>query len=222
MITLTLADELALLAHDDEGVNRMASPGFGYALGGALLIELALAGRVVVDDGRVRIADPTPTGAPLVDTALARIAGDQKRRKPKEWVTNLAKGLPERVLAGLVEAGLVSRTTDKVLWVFKTTRYPSPGGLEPSVETELRGRLDRAIRSTGPVEPRTAALLSLVRATNFERRTFPDVPKDQVEARLKEIDQADWAATAVKKAIEEMHAAIMVAVIVPATTAGSS
>ncbi len=222
MTALTLADELALLAYDDAGINRMSNPGFGYALAGALLVELALAGRVVVEDGRVRVVDRGRTGHALVDDALARIADHEKHRKPKDWVVGLAKGLPQRVVDGLVTAGILHREQDKVLWVFTSTRYPSPRGVEAPAESQVRARLDRVIRSSGPVEPRTAALLALVRATKFERRTFPEVPRDQVRARLDEVGRADWAAAAVKRAIEEMQAAIMVAVIIPATTAAGS
>jgi hypothetical protein len=222
MTAITLADELALLAYDDAGVNRMSSPGFGYALAGALLVELALAGRVVVEDGRVRVVDRGRTGHVLVDDALARIAEQERPRKPKDWVVGLAKGLPHRVLDGLVDAGILARERDKVLWVFTSIRYPLLGGAEAPAESEVRARLDRAIRSSGPVEPRTAALLALVRATKFERRTFPEVPRDQVRTRLDEVGNADWAAAAVKRAIEEMQAAIMVAVIVPAATSTGS
>jgi hypothetical protein len=221
MAALTFADELALLTHDDEGVNKMSASNFGYGLGGALLVELALARRVEVADGRIVVIDPTPTGHPLVDDALSRIGGADRARKPKDWVSALAKGLPERVLDGLVAAGILTREDGKVLWVFSRTRYPSPGGHEPPAETEVRARLDRAIRSSGPIDPRTAALLALVRATKFERSAFPDLPRDQVNARLDEVDQADWAPAAVKKAIEEMQAAILVAVIIPAATSAA-
>jgi Golgi phosphoprotein 3 GPP34 len=197
MATLTFADELALLTHDDEGVNKVSALNFGYGVGGALLVELALARRVEVADGRIVVIDPTPTGHPLVDDALGRIAAD-RARKPKDWVSALAKGLPDRVLDGLVAAGILTRDDGKVLWVFSRTRYPSPGGQEPPAETEVRARLDRAIRSSGPIDPRTAALLALVRATKFERSAFPDVPRD------------------------EMQAAILVTVIIPATIAATS
>ncbi|GIF50325.1 Golgi phosphoprotein 3 GPP34 [Asanoa ferruginea] len=222
MATLTFADELALLTHDDEGANKMSALNFGYGLGGALLVELALAERIEIADGRIVVVDPTPTGHPLVDDALAQIAGANRARKPKDWVSALAKGLPDRVLDGLVAAGILTREDGKVLWVFSRTRYPSPGGQEPPAETAVRARLDLAIRSSGPIDPRTAALLALVRATKFERSAFPDVPRDQVKARLDEVDQADWAPAAVKKAIEEMQTAILLTVIIPATIAATS
>src|ERR1700754_5207210 len=160
MTGLTLADELALLALDDRGAKQMGHPAFDYGLGGALLVELALTGRVVVEDNRVAVADPSPLGAPLLDEALARIS-DERRRKPKDWVSRLAKRLPGRVLDELVGAGVRTRESSTVLLVFDRTRYPVPGGRPAPAESELRTRLDTAIRSYAPLEPRTAALLAL-------------------------------------------------------------
>jgi len=211
MAAFTLADELALLAYDDHGTNRMTSYGLGYGLAGALLAELRLAGRVRVDDGRIVVVDHTPIGAPLPDAALRRIAGDEKRHRPKSWVTKLAKDLPGRVLDGLVVAGILRREEGRVLWVFPRTRYPSPGGVEPPVETQVRARVEGAVRTIGPIEPRTAALMALIRATKFEKKAFPDLPRDQIKARLRVAAEGDWVADAVRRAVQDTEAALVAA-----------
>ncbi|GGP37483.1 GOLPH3/VPS74 family protein [Saccharothrix coeruleofusca] len=203
---MNLAEELALLAYDDSGAARVGQPALGYGLAGALLAELALAGRVDVVDRRVAVLDPTPPQEPAVRAVLARIAAD-KPRKPKWWVAKLSKGLTTQVLDGLVGAGVLRREKGRVLWVFPRTRYPSPGGREPEAETEARGRLVAAVTGDGPVEPRTAALGALVRAVRYDRQVFPDLPRSRVRTRLKEFSEGDWAATAVRKAIEEHQAA---------------
>src|SRR5262245_8530062 len=107
-----LAEEIALLAYDDAGALRMGRPGFEYGLAGALLLELTLAERIDVVDGRVTVLDPKPTGHPVVDYALTTIDAD-KPRKPKDWVTRLSKGLPDRVLSVLVDEGVLRREHDK-------------------------------------------------------------------------------------------------------------
>jgi hypothetical protein len=78
-----------------------------------------------------------------------------------------------------------------------------------------------AITGDGPVDPRTAALCALVKAVSMERKVFPDLPRGDVRKRLKVIVEGDWAATAVRKAIEEVQAAVVVAVVVPAAASGS-
>ncbi|WNM41864.1 GPP34 family phosphoprotein [Micromonospora halotolerans] len=218
MNRLLLTDELVLLAYDDAGANRLGRPHLDYGLAGAVLLELALAGRVEVTGGRLAVTDPRPTGVPLLDQALAAVAGDRPR-KPKDWISRLAKGLPDRVLDGLVAAGALRRESDRVLWVFPRTRYPSPTGAEPAVETAARERMRAALAADGPVDARTAALLTLTRAVGLDRKLFHELPKERVKARLAEIAAGDWASAATKKAIEETQAAVLVATTAAATAA---
>jgi Golgi phosphoprotein 3 (GPP34) len=222
METLTLADELALLAYDDGGSTDLGPPTLDYGLAGAVLIELALAERVAVADDRLVVTDATPLGHPVLDAALAQIAADEKRRKPKDWVSKLSKDLRDRVLDGLAARGILERVKDKVMWIFPRTRYPSRHGVEPPAETAARQRLVAAVNADGPVDARTAALCALVRAVKYDKKVFADLPRDRVKSRLTEISEGDWAAAAVKKAVEEMEAAIMVAVMVPTMTVATN
>jgi Golgi phosphoprotein 3 (GPP34) len=221
---MNLPEEFALLAYDDDGTPVTDSTHLSNGLGGALLLELALAGKVDVENKKVVVLDRTPTGDPLVDAALSRIAEDGKPRKPGHWVTKFAKDARTRVMENLVAQGVVRREQDKVLLVFPRTRYPAAHGVQPVPETEARQRMTAAVTGAGPVESRTAALCALVAATDLDKKVFRDLDRKQVKARLKEIGQGAWAATAVKKSIEEIQAAIMVAVTASSTaaTTGSS
>ncbi|KOX14797.1 GOLPH3/VPS74 family protein [Micromonospora profundi] len=222
MDSLLLTDELVLLAYDDDGANRLGRPHLDYGLAGAVLLELALAGRVEVTDKHLVVTDPAPTGVPLLDDALAMLAAAGRPRKPKNWIGKLAKGLPERVLDGLVDTGVLRRESDKVLLIFPRTRYPSPTGAQPAVETEARERMAAALTGNGPVDARTAALLTLTRAVGLDRKLFRELPKERVKARMDEISAGDWASAAAKKAIDEMQAALMVATTAAIVTTTTS
>src|SRR6185295_6713718 len=121
-----------------------------------------------------------------------------------------------RILEKLVAEGVLTVEKDKVLWVFPRTKYPSANGEPPAVEADARERIRAAVLGDGPVEPRTAALCALVAATELDRKV--------VKTRLKEISEGAWAADAVRKAIEEIQTAVMLAIIASTTaaTAGSS
>jgi hypothetical protein len=220
----SLPEEFLLLAYADDGTPLTDGTHLDNGLGGAVLLELALAQRVDVEDKKVVVIDRQPLGDPLLDEALARIAAEERGRKPGHWVTKFAKETRPRVLDRLVADGVLTTEKDRVLWVFPRTKYPAANGVEPTVETEARQRMRAAVLAEGAVEERTAALCSLVAATELDRKVFADLDRKRVKARLKEIGEGAWAATAVKKSIEEIQAAIMVAIIASSTaaTAGSS
>ncbi|MFB9234732.1 GPP34 family phosphoprotein [Plantactinospora siamensis] len=225
MSSLTLADELALLSYDVDGRSQVGRPTLDYALAGAVVLELTLAGRLDLADGRVRVADPAPTGHPVLDAALSRAADERRPQKPKDLVNRLSKGLLDQVLDGLVAAGVLERRQERVLGLIPRTRFPSPHGVEPQAETEARQRLTAAVLADGPVEPRTAALCGLVRAAGMERKVFPDQSRRQVNARLAEISAGDWASDATRRVIQEMQAATIAAITaatVASTTSASS
>jgi len=214
---MNLADEFALLAHRDDGSPETDGTRLDRGLAGALLLELALAERIGVEGNKVVVRDPSPTGDRLVDDALTRIAADERGRKPGEWVAALARDVRVRTLDGLVEAGVLTKEQSKVLLVFDVTRYPATERVEPAAETEARQRLVAAVSGQGPVEPRTAALCSLLAATGLDRKVFAGLDRKRVQARLKEISEGAWAAAAVKKTIEEIEAVMLITVVAAAT-----
>lgn len=222
---VNLADQLLLLVHDESGTLRVSAEALSYGLAGGLLMELMLAQRVAVPEQRVVVTDPGPTGDPLVDQALGRISADRRGRKPKDWISPLSKGLREQTLDRLVQAGVLRRDRQKLLGIFPRTRYPSATGGEPVPAVEARQRLRAALDASGPIDPRTAALAALVRAVSAEALAVPERPKREVRAQLKVVVEASWPADAVRKAINEMEAALAAAVTtatVAATTTTST
>jgi hypothetical protein len=219
--TMNLAEEFTLLAYADDGTPETDSTRLDHGLGGAVLLELVLAERLGMRDGKVAVRSPVPTGDPLIDDALARMAADGKERKPGHWVQQFAKGTRGRVLDALVTRGVLRRERGKVLLVFPRTTYPAAHGVEPVAEAEARRRMRNAVAGSGAVEPRTAALCALIAATGLDRKVFADMDRKQVKTRLKEISEGAWAAEAVRKTIAEVQAAVMVAVMA-ATTASTA
>lgn len=219
---MNLAEEFALLAYGDDGAPDTDSVRLDNGMGGSLLLELAISGRVGVEDGKVVVVDGTPAGDPLVDQALGRIAADEKPRRPAHWVRKFAKDTRKLTLNRLVEQDVLTRREDTVLLVFPRTRYPAPDGVEPVPETEARRRLTAAISASGPVEPRTAALCALLAATNLDRKIFRTLDRKRVKARLAEISAGDWAATAVRQTIEEIQTAVIAAVTAAAAATAAT
>jgi hypothetical protein len=218
-----IADELLLLGYDDTGEPAVGQPALDYALSGAILVELALSGRIGIADNRVDVLRQEPTGDAIVDAALVRIGADGQRRRPNDWIGRLTDGLRERLLERQIERGVLRRAEGRVLWVFPHTTYPTVDGATPAAEVATKQRLAAALDGDGggdgvgdgvgdgDIAPRTAALCGLVAAAGLERQVFPDRPAKEVRRRLKEIADGDWASAAVKHAIDEVHGAIIVA-----------
>ncbi|MFF5084728.1 GPP34 family phosphoprotein [Actinoplanes sp. NPDC000266] len=216
---MNLAEEFLLLAYDDDGTPLTDGTHLDNGLGGAVLLELALAGRVDIADKKVVVLDGAPTGDAILDSALGRLRAEERGRRPGHWVTKFSKDTRPRVLDRLVADGVLTVEKDKVLWVFPRTRYPAANGVEPVAETEARQRMQAAVAGAGAVDPRTAALCALVAATDLDKKVFAGLDRKGVQARLREIGEGAWAAAAVKKTLDEIQAAVMVAIVASTTAA---
>lgn len=202
---LTLAEELALLAYDDESGKQVGGMFVPYGLGGALLAELALLRRLELSDDRVAVTDPSPTGDALLDDALHRIAGHPGRRASR-WVDLLRKGVEHAVLDRLVESGHLRREEGRALLVVPVTRYPAAAG---SAERDTRRRLADAMRTGSAPDQRTVALALLAHACRMDAQAFPGMDKKAVRRRLDELADGDWAAKATMRAVELVRAALL-------------
>ncbi|MFD0785720.1 GPP34 family phosphoprotein, partial [Micromonospora azadirachtae] len=155
MTGVALAEELLLLAYDDEtGKATMPRISLDLGMAAAVLIELALAGRIAFTDGNLAAVDPTPTGEPVADEVLVRIAGDSPHT-PSSWVQRLRHGLRDRILGDLCSQGVVRDVDETELGFIHVHRYPV---VDASVEADTRRRLAEALTSGMAPDERTAAL----------------------------------------------------------------
>lgn len=214
----SLVSELLLLAYDDR-TGRDRSGGFlEIGLGGAVVLELAIAGRIDVADKRVQVVPGEPLGDPILDERLAAIAAD-KPRTPKAVVERTAKKLKPVVLERLVAGGVLRRERDKALGLFPFDRYlPN----DPAAETAATARLGAAVDAARAEDARAAALATLVYALRLERAVFPDRKTGPTRKALKAIAQGSWAGDATRKAVEAAQAAVMAGVTAAVVASASA
>ncbi len=226
MATL-IAEDLLLLLLDDESGKLTNATFLDAGLGGALLVELALAEHVEVVKGgglwaraKVRPTRAAAPSDPVLVEALALVA--EKERTAQDLVGRLGKRRREPLLERLEAAGILRHQDDRVLGLIPRRRWPTADG---SHEADVRRRLgDALLRGVSP-EERTAALIAVLSAMDLAHKVVdPDgLPRRQVKARAKEIADGDWAAKAVKDAITAAQAAMSAAVIAAtASTAATS
>ncbi|HET9646854.1 MAG TPA: GPP34 family phosphoprotein [Microlunatus sp.] len=228
---MLLAEELLLLMVDDaSGRKTLGAESLEPALGAAMVVDLVLRERVGIAPaeagasarGRIRVADASPTDDPELDALLAEL---QRRdgRTIKDLISpmsgkRITKGLTDRLLARLVAAGVVQLQENKVLGLFPTRRFPTR---DPEPEELIRRRLQSALVGGEAPSERTAALIALLDATNRVTAVVTTDDRRALRARAKQIARGDWAAKAVKDAIDETYAVIAsVAATTGATSAG--
>jgi len=131
----------------------------------AVLVELALAGRLAYSDRSLIVTNPEPTGDAIEDAVLARIAIDTPHT-PASWLQRLRHGLRDRILEDLVERGVILDVDETAMGGYiHLHRYPVA---DRSVEVEIRQRLTEALTGRTVPSERTAALCTLLAATRME------------------------------------------------------
>jgi hypothetical protein len=214
MADLTLAEELLLVALDDEKGADTASWGSGVEAGlaGALLLELAAAGCLTHEDGKLV---PAGGGAPadaLAAETLEAIRADDKRRDAKAWIGRIPKALKPlraRVAERLVERGVLEEQRRRRLGLFETTRYPER---DPEPERRLRAALSDVLVTGREPTPHEAMLIALLNAYDLVKRVVPRDARRAAGKRAKQIAEGDVIGEAVAKTVRDVQAATIAAV----------
>lgn len=185
MTSIPLAEELLLLAYDDQTGKATGSRiGLDLGMAAAVLVDLALAGRIAYVNGYLTVNDPTPIGEPIADAVLARAAEDEPHT-PAQWVQRLRHRLRTRVLEDLVSRGVVRDVDETQMGVIHVHRYPTT---DKAYETEIRTRLAAALTSDAAPDERTAALATLLTAIRMEPALrLPPAETARAHQRLEEI-----------------------------------
>ena len=214
---MLLAEDLLLLVTDDAS-GRLSVPAaqVDAGLGGANLLELTLMHKVDLsgeedegEPGRIIIRDPSPAGDEVLDAALAIVIAHQGK-KPSSVIRPLSKNLRRTLYGRLADGGVIRARHDKILGVFPARRWPTQ---DASHEVEVRRLVTQALAQQTTPDEQTAALISLVHALKYEHKIVDPrlygLSRRQLRARADEIAKGDWASAAVRKAIDEMIAAVV-------------
>jgi hypothetical protein len=220
---MLIVEDLLLLMLDDETGTPAGAGTLYYTLGGAVLVELALLGRVETEGGGLTGAKVRATGDGPLDDPVLQAAFDKVAERPRGVQTLLIEiggRLWEPLVDRLVERGLIGREKKRVLGVFRMNTLPAK-------DTEHEEALRRAVRAVleDDAEPdtRTAALIALLSAGGTLPMLRPPLPwSGKVHKRAKELEQGSWGATAVHSAVSRTAAAIAASSAAVAVTVATS
>lgn len=159
---MRLAEEFLLLTRDEDGaLSRAPEWLVRYALGGAVLMDLALENRIDTDAERLFLIDSAPVGDPLLDPMLVEIAEAGRNHDALYWVehaTRHADEIRETALARLVNNGVLKVSDDRFLRIFGTRHYMLA---DSTVERELFGRIREVLLTDIIPDPRDIVIATL-------------------------------------------------------------
>jgi hypothetical protein len=217
---MLLAEDLLLLVTDDAS-GRLSAPAeqVDAGLGGANLVELTLRNKVDLSGeqdpgkrGRIIVRDPSPAGDAVLDAALEILVARQGKR-PSAVIGPLSKNLRRTLYQRLADRGVVRAERNRIFGVFPVHRWPAQ---DASDEAEVRRLMTQALVQHEAPDTRTAALIALAHAVGCVDKIIDPrqhgLSRRQLRARAAQIAEGDWASAAVRKAIEEMMAAVIVTI----------
>lgn len=214
---LFLYEEIMLLVlRDEQGTVATGFP--EQVVAGAILAELLLDGRISVEDTRKQLVDlknNKPTGEPILDECLERMAASKRRASLKIWVQRLAdtKNLRHKVARQLCDRGILRDDEDKVLFLFKRKVYPE---INPLPEKKVISRMREAIFTDhSKIDPRTIMLISLANGSDLLRQTFGRKDLKTRRKRIEQIANGDLTGKATKEVIAACQTAVIIAAIMP-------
>ena len=223
---LRLYEDVMLLALRNDKGTMAGGVMYQQAVGGALLAELILDGRVrAVTEGRKTYADverSAPVGDAILDECLQKIIASTKRRTLLHWVQKFAaiKHLKHRVATGLVDRGILRSEEGRVLLIFSRRLYPE---LDPAAEQAIVARLSDVIFSdTKAADARTTVLIALAQHSGLLKANLDRKRLKARRQRIEAIATGDAVGKATRQAVEAVQAAVMVAAIMPAIIASGS
>ena len=156
------------------------------------------------------VNDRTPTGNPILDPTLAKIAAQEQPTNTRIWIRELsvedAPAIREEALQSLVARGIVVQREARVMWAFRARRYPTIDG---SAEQEVKLRIGDVLLSDDIPDPRDVALIGLVDACDILREVFPDRDVEQCRPRIDQLRKMDLIGRELAQAIADIERTVM-------------
>ena len=209
---LRFAEEIMLLLLDDRDGSFLPIPEWSMqcALAGAVLMDLALEDRIDTDLESLILVDKKPTGDPLLDPTLERIAASSDVHGARYWVENTAsyaEEIREGALARLVDSGVLNREEDRFLW--SSGRGATPPSTAGRSRKSSSGSWVCCCRTRfGPPGHRHHLPVRFLR--HLQRiAVFPEL--ERARGRIDQVRKLDLIGQAVSKSVWEIQASLAMA-----------
>ncbi len=213
---LTFAEEIMLLLLDEKTGRFAYVPehSMNCLLSGAVLMDLALLGKIDTDLDALIVIDSKPTGNDLLDPILLRLADSDEQHDARYWIERCQKEtliIRQRALDRLCEIGILKRVDNHFLWVFSSRRYPTIDG---KAEREVKLRIMSVLFSNEIPDPRDIAIVGLVDVCGLFEHLLPQREHNSVRERIAQVRNMDLIGQAVTTAVREIELHLAQAMLV--------
>ncbi len=221
---MLIVEELhMLLLRPDGRVESAVSVNRLYGEVAAVIVDLALHGRISVSDEKnpvVDIVSTEPTGNPILDTTLQRLVPLRGKRLQSLVVRPKLDPL-EVVVESLVVQGVLVRG-ERGFFGWGSARTPES---DSAPEQMVRSRLAAVLAGTAAPTQADLALLSILQNLNSAHAILRDecggMSARDLKKRIEELTAGSPAGDAVAKAVNDAIAAAMVAIMTPTIVAAT-
>ncbi len=202
---LSLPEELLLLLLNDSTgkINIRQQLALDVALGGAVLMDLALHSRIDSDLTNLWVTKKdTPTGHLVLDEYLQQIAAEEQQ-SINTWVHRFydnSHDIRNKSLELLVKRGILVQKDKKYLWVFEDRRYPVVDG---RAEREVKLRIMQILFSNDIPDSRDISIISLCNATGFFEDLLATKELGIVDEKIYQISKMDLVSHAISEVISD-------------------
>ncbi len=204
---LTLFEDFYLVATNDNRDIAVPSKGrkIDYGLAGAILSDLALGGKIKVNDKlRLEVQDTNLTNDDILDQFFKEIMGSEHPRKVDYWVNFLAskpKKLRKQLHNRLVIDGVLKQDDSHFLWVIPSPAYPN---LNCAAKFGVKEHLRTFILLCGEGDLRDLALLSLLHACKLEKLVLTKDERRSARQRMREMMTREALGNPIAQSIEDI------------------
>jgi len=208
---LTLFEELFLLTQydDREKKNTLKYEKLHYGLAGSILAELALAGKVQINQKhRLEVVDAAGPGDEILDRALLELQEAERPRKLTYWVevlTGKFDKINRRLTERLVSNGVFTVEDDEMLWAIPSQVYPE---YNAPAKYCLKEHLRAITLADGVNDMRSLALLGMVDSCEMLDLVFTRDERREANRNIHEMLITEALKNPAAALIEEIHNAV--------------
>lgn len=222
---MLISEELHLLMLRPDGRGESGVGSYrAYGEVAAVIVDLVLHRRVTVTAEKhpiVHVVSIEPTGHPVMDAALARLA-PLSGRKLSSLVSKSSLDPRDEVVQSLVAQNILAHG-ERGFFGLGAERTPE---VDPRVEAALRSRLAAVLAGTATATEADITLLAVLQSMSAARTVLRveagDLSGRRLKQRIEQIADDSPAGDAVSAAVSAVISAAMMATMIPVIVAAGS